>query len=87
MGEMVMMTVQGWQCPPSIEQVAKQLLVAPSAIDWHFGVILVDPERKIYTVRVDKSQIPEGEPQAKGVSGPFSDPKIAPFGPPEPADK
>jgi len=87
MGEMVMMNVEGWQSPPSIEQVAEQLGLANSAIDAGFGVILVDPENKIYTVRVDKSVLSKNEQQIEGVSGPFSDPKIAPFGTPGPTDK
>ncbi|MEO1160767.1 MAG: hypothetical protein AAFW74_09990 [Pseudomonadota bacterium] len=87
MGEMVMMTVE---CPgdtPSVEMVAKKLNVTVSAIDTKFGVILVDVKRHIYTVRVDKDQLPKDAPQSEGVSGPYSDPKIAPFGTPDPKDQ
>lgn len=88
MGEMVMMNVE---CPgdkPSIAVVARKLNVSVSAIDTKFGVILVDVKRHIYTVRVDKDQLPEDmQQQSEGVSGPYSDPKIAPFGTPEPDDK
>ncbi len=86
MGEMVMMNVQCLDAQPTIEVIAKKLNVTVSAIDTKFGVILVDVEHHIYTVRVDKTQLPEGSEQPMGVSGPYSDPKIAPFGTPEPND-
>ncbi len=88
MGEMVMMNVE---CPgdtPSIAVIAQKLNVSVSAIDTKFGVILVDVKRHIYTVRVDKDQLPEDmQQQSEGVSGPYSDPKIAPFDTPKPDDK
>lgn len=83
---MVMMNVQCLGDQPSIEFVAKKLNVTVSAIDAKFGVILVDLEHHIYTVRVDKDQLPKDMQQSEGVSGPYSDPKIAPFGTPEPDD-
>jgi hypothetical protein len=87
MGEMVMMNVQGLDDKPSIDDVAKKLNVIASAIDPKFGVILVDPEQHIYTVRVDKDQLPKHMQQSEGVSGPYSDPKIAPFGTPGTEDR
>ena len=78
MGEMVMMNVQCLGDQPSIEIVAKKLNVTVSAIDAKFGVILVDLEHHIYTVRVDKDQLPKDIQQSGSVSGPYSDPKIAP---------
>lgn len=87
MGEMVMMNVQCLEDTPSIEFVARKLNVTVSAIDTNFGIILVDLKRHIYTVRVDKDQLPEGMQPSEAVSGPYSDPKIAPFGTPEVKDK
>lgn len=86
MGEMVMMTVRGLAENPSVEDVAKLLGVPVTAIDAKFGVIIVDVERHICTVRVDSDQLPKDTDQPEGVSGPYSDPKIAPFGTPEPDD-
>lgn len=86
MGEMVMMTVRGLAENPSVEDVAKLLGVPVTAIDAKFGIIIVDVERHICTVRVDSEQLPKGTDQPEGVSGPYSDPKIAPFGTPEPDD-
>lgn len=78
-----MMTIAGWHEQPSIERVAADLSVPLCAFDAQFGVILVDPKRDIYAVRVDLDQLPEKIQSEFIVSGPFSDPKIAPFGPPK----
>ncbi|MEO9875754.1 MAG: hypothetical protein ABJM26_04280 [Anderseniella sp.] len=86
MGEMVMMTVHGLAENPSVEDVAKLLNVPVAAIDAKFGIIIVDVKRHICTVRVDSDQLPKAVEQPEGVSGPYSDPKIAPFGTPEPDD-
>ena len=78
---MVMMTITGGQEQPSIERVAEELSVPLCAFDAQFGMILVDPKRDIYAIRVDPDQMPEAIRSDFVVSGPFSDPKIAPFGP------
>ncbi len=78
-----MMTIAGWHEPPSIERVSADLSVPLCAFDTQFGVILVDPKRDIYAVRVDLDQMPETIQSEFIVSGPFSDPKIAPFGSPQ----
>jgi hypothetical protein len=83
MAEMVMMTVSGWDEAPSLEQAAETLHVAPSALDTAFGIVLVDPGRGIFTVRVDRAALDAAGAPDGGVEGPFSDPRIAPFGPPE----
>lgn len=75
-----MMTLGGWEQAPSLQQAAEQLHVAPEALDSAFGVVLVDPVRLIFTVRVDRSALSDS---GKDVNGPYADPGIAPFGPPE----
>jgi hypothetical protein len=83
MGEMVMMTLGGWEQAPSLQQAAEQLHVAPEALDPTFGVVLVDPARHIFTVRVDRSALADAGTSEKDVNGPFADPGISTFGPPE----
>ena len=82
MQDMVLMTVSGMETSPSLEQSAELLGVPASALDTEFGVVLVDPQRRIYTVRVDATHI-ESRGTSTEDSGPYSDPKIAPFGLPE----
>ncbi len=83
MGEMVMLTVDAMTCtPPTIERLAEKMSLPLEAFDESFGVIAIDPDRNLYAVRVDGDMLPEEVPEESGVSGPFADPKIAPFGTP-----
>ncbi|MBC6402954.1 MAG: hypothetical protein GDA39_10135 [Hyphomonadaceae bacterium] len=83
MGEMVMLTIDASACArPSIEWAAEQMSLPIDAFDEGFGIIVVDPVRNIYTVRVDSEKLPPDLPKETGLSGPFSDPKIVPFGNP-----
>jgi len=83
MGEMVMVTVDAMTGnPPLIEWVAEKLELPLEAFDSSFGVILINPDRNLYAVRVDGDLLPQVIENQEGVEGPFSDPKIAPFGTP-----
>ena len=83
MAEMVMMTLAASETPPTIQQSAEELGVPVTAIDTDFGVVLVDTKNWVYTVRVDAKALDSSGESAEGVSGPFSDPRIEPFGLPE----
>jgi hypothetical protein len=75
------MTIQSEDGPPTLEAAARQLGVRVEAVDADFGVIPIDPKRGLYSVQVDASQLPP-EPVGKGpYRGPFSSPRIEPFGP------
>ena len=86
MGEMLLVNVQGWDAQPTIAQVSEQLSVPISAFDAEFGVVLVDVENNVYTVRIRADAADKIPGDARGASGPFSDPRIAPFGPPDDGD-
>ena len=83
MGEMLLINIEGWETQPTIPQVAEQLHLPETAFDTDFGVVLVDVENNVYTVRVRADAVDKIPGNARGTSGPFSDPKIAPFGSPE----
>lgn len=68
-----LMVVLGEDGPPTIEGVAKQLSVSPSAIDPEFGIVPIDPVAQTYSVLVEMS-----EGVAKNERS-FSNPKIGPF--------
>lgn len=81
----VLMTVQ---LTPEVEtklsraSVAEYLGVDEENIDARFGVVGIDPQNKLYAImmQADKvSCVVDGNEQK--VSGPFSNPKIATFGP------
>lgn len=82
MSEKVMLTVIGWEKLPSLEEVAAELGLPLEACDPAFGVIAVDPDRGTYAIRVDRDRVPGKLADDPRVKGPFSDPRIAPFGPP-----
>ena len=77
----VMITFDAPQ-PPSIADVKQRFGLADAEIDEVFGVIEIDPDTHSYAIRVEDTaarRIGEGSTNAQG---PYSDPKIAPFGPP-----
>jgi hypothetical protein len=61
---------------------AAQLGVSVADLDEEFGVRPLDAERGLYAVRVCSESLPVGDADQRNYQGPFSDPKIAPFGPP-----
>jgi hypothetical protein len=78
-----MLTLSGGKTAPSLDEVARRLDVRPAQLDPDFGVVLIDPERHLYTVLVDEDAA-EGAASREGVEGPFSNPRIEPLGPPRP---
>lgn len=88
MGDMVMLTVTGTPDQEmSLAGVAEQLKLPVEAFDAGFGVVALRPDKPVYAVRVDSALLPAQLPADCEVSGPYSDPKIAPFGPPVAGDK
>ncbi len=70
---------------PTAAQAAGALGLAPEDLDPEFGVIPTDPSQDLYAVRVDELAANRATlVKGGGAEGIFSDPKIAPFGPPEP---
>jgi hypothetical protein len=70
-----LMTVRSKDGPPSLEEAAVQLGLAVDDLDPAFGVVTIDPERRLYTVRADASKLGDFDSDR----GPFSDPPIAPM--------
>jgi hypothetical protein len=66
----------------TLSKVSKRLNLSPEEIDSAFGVVNIDPKRNLYTILVDEeaARRVSGVPEVKG---PFSNPKIEPFGPPK----
>jgi hypothetical protein len=75
------MTVRSKDGPPTIEDAARQLGVPVVAVDRVFGVVTIDPKQGLYSVQVDAAQLP-ADASSDDFSGPFSNPRIEPFGPP-----
>jgi len=80
-----MMTVVAPRGAPNVAEVAQQLGVKPEDIDRTFGVVPIDPERGLYAVQVRSGK---AQPSASGeYQGPWSNPRIEPFGPIQPPKK
>jgi hypothetical protein len=67
--------------PPSLESAAKQIGVQVADIDAQFGVVPIDLTNKLYAVQVRADRLPEHFVKKRPYSGPFSEPRIEPFGP------
>jgi hypothetical protein len=77
----VMMTVELDPGAATVAAAAERLGIAPEQIDDDFGVVSIDPDQNLYTVLVDE-RAAAGAGGRPGVEGPFSNPRIEPFGPP-----
>jgi len=85
---MALMTVHGANGAPSLAEAASELGVSVADIDDKFGVVPIDPDKKLYAVQVKGSSIPDGKAESgKEYRGPYSNPKIAPLGPIQPEKK
>lgn len=62
---------------------ARRLGLDEQELDPGFGVVEIDPATHRYTVLVDESAA-ERASRVPGVEGPYSNPRIEPFGPPKP---
>ena len=78
----VMMTVELDAAAADLEHAAEKLGVDAKHLDADFGVVPVDPDNNLYTVLAEESAV-AGASKRRGVEGPFADPPIGPFGPPE----
>ena len=65
--------------PPSIADAARLLGVEAAAMDRKFGVIAIDPEQGLYSVRVAADSVEGAAGSGDKYRGPYSDPKIAPM--------
>ena len=67
----------------SLEAVKRDLGLSDEEIDHDFGVVSIDPKANRYAILVE-DQAAERVGGKQGVEGPFANPPIEPFGPPEP---
>jgi hypothetical protein len=79
MADMVIMTVRGTDGPPSLAEAAAQLHLPIQDVDPGYGVIPIG--QGLYAVQVNPEHLPAGRETAEPYRGPFSNPKIEPFGP------
>lgn len=76
---MVLMMVKGDKAAPTLAGAAELLKLEVGDLDAGFGVVPVDPERGLYSVRARADRVTAD--RSADDCGPFSDPKIEPMGP------
>lgn len=67
--------------PKTIEAAAKSLSISKAQIDKGYGVVEVDAALSLFAVLVSGSLKTNGRDQKGNFGGPFSNPRIEPFGP------
>jgi hypothetical protein len=82
----LMITLKFAGAAPTIDELQARYGLADDEIDKSFGIVEVDPEDALYTILVEETAISKIKPnQEINVKGPYSNPRISPFGPPEAA--
>jgi cytochrome oxidase Cu insertion factor (SCO1/SenC/PrrC family) len=77
----LMLTVQLDPKKATLADVQRKLKLQSDEIDKEFGVVSIDPDKDLYAVLVEEGAAGKVKGK-KGVGGPFSNPKIEPFGRP-----
>ena len=77
----VMMTIRA-NVPPTLDELQKQLGLADADVDQQFGVVEIDPDDHLFSFMVEEHKAAQvSEQSGWEVKGPYSNPRIAPFGP------
>jgi len=83
----VMMTIQSKKGPPELQVIHDYYGLKDSEIDKEFGVIEIDPEDGTYVILIEEDAAKKiVDTKDWKVKGPHSNPRIAPFGPPQTKD-
>jgi hypothetical protein len=63
----------------SLDAAMEKLGLSERDVDTSYGLVAIDPDHSLYGLRVTD----EAAHRAHDAEGPFSDPRIEPFGPPQ----
>ena len=83
-------TIQWKKGVPTLDEVCVSFHLEKADVDHDFGVVEIDPDDHLYSIMVEESRLAQVDPRWDGVEtdegvlrGPFSNPRIEPFGPPQ----
>jgi hypothetical protein len=72
---------------PTLEAICQRFGFTTDELDQQYGVIEIDPDEHVYSILVEDSAVArvgaEWRTEGTPLEGPFSNPRIEPFGPPE----
>jgi hypothetical protein len=87
-------TIQWKKGIPTLDDVCASFQLDKSDVDEDFGVVEIDPDDHLYSIMVEESRIAQVDPKWAEVEteegtlrGPFSNPPVEPFGPPQGEDE
>ncbi|OUC83421.1 hypothetical protein [Streptosporangium minutum] len=69
------------QSQATLAQAIRRLGLTEEEVDSGYGLVLIDPGQDLYGLRVAEEAARRIDPAAGG--GPYSDPRIEPYGPPD----
>lgn len=79
----VMLTLQNLGEDLTLDEVVEQLQLEADEVDLEFGLQPMPPNKGSYVILVEETAAQRIDPDQVSVSGPYSDPEIETFGPPE----
>ena len=78
-----MLVVHGRDAGLTLQELMQVLQLKPDEVDMEYGAQLIDPAAGDYVILVEESVAGQIDPQLGEISGPYSDPVIETFGPPQ----
>lgn len=82
----ILYTIEWDDGEPNIEQVSRKYGFPLESIDQEYGVVLIDPTNHRFSIMVDENAVTDISSPNRA-EGPFSNPRIEPFGPPADDDE
>lgn len=80
----VMMSMTAPQGAPTVDEIERRFALPRGAIDRQFGVVEIDDLTHEYAISVEENAVPRIKSTTDlTFVGPFSNPRIETFGPPE----
>jgi hypothetical protein len=80
---MLLLTVHNRDQDVTLASLMRELQLRADEVDMEYGLQMIDPVAGDYVMLVDAEAAARVDAALADVSGPYANPKIEPFGPPE----